>query len=115
MIYLQVEEQIYKAKTYKQLVKKLYECSFDQAINKANFMFDVQERIKQLYDRHISVENYEQFILDLDELGLVKIFRCKECKNYALRGETPYCIKGHKPDAQMIECEDMDFKGKDRC
>lgn len=82
MLYVQVEEKIHRAKTFKGLVKKLWLTSFDDAINKAKYMFNVKVRIKELYDKYIRTENYYRFIMDLDKLKLIKIYRCKDCDYY---------------------------------
>jgi len=108
MIYVQVEHQLFKAKTYKALVKRLWDTSFDEAINKENFMFDVKRRIDELYNKHISTENYEKFILDLDQLGLIKLFRCSDCENYDEQNSHPHCMAGITIfNKNLIECPTM--------
>jgi len=92
MIYIQVEEKVFKGKTYKALVKRMWETSFDESINKQNFMFNVKKRIKELYDKRITTEDYQGFIEDLDKLSLIKVIRCQDCQNYVC---TPrHCMAG---------------------
>jgi len=108
MLYVQVEHQLFKGKNFKQLVRKLWDTSFDESINKENFMFDVKQRINELYNKHISIENYEKFITDLDELGLIKLFRCSDCENYDDSTARPHCMAGIEVfNKDMTECPHM--------
>ena len=109
MIYVQVEERMYKAKTFKSLVRKMWAASFDDSITKKLWMFDVKERVKALYDKHITSNNFEQFIRDMDRIGLVKLMRCSDCDNYC---ETPRkCMKGIEVfNKNMIQCPHMTNK-----
>jgi hypothetical protein len=92
MIYIQIEEKIFSGKTFKSLVRQMWDTSFDNSINKQNFMFNVKTRIKELYDKRITTEDYQGFIEDLDKLGLVKIIRCADCENYT---DNPrHCMAG---------------------
>ena len=105
MIYIQVGEKIFKGKTYKALVKRMWETSFDEAINKQNFMFNVEERIKELYNEKVSAEDYQGFIEGLDNLSLIKIIRCKDCENYCI---PRHCIAGiNIVNPNIVECLHM--------
>lgn len=110
MIYVQVEEQVFKAKTPKILVQKLYKSSFDRSINKQKFMFNVQKRIENLYNKHISRKNYTEFLEDLDKLGLIHIFRCMDCDHYVEHSQV--CLKQVVDilNPKTINCEESVFK-----
>jgi len=109
MIYLQIENQLFFGETFKILVCKMWETSFDEAINKQDFMFNVQDRIKELYNKAVETNNYQQFIEDLDHLSLVKLFRCKDC-DYHIES-SKRCLRGvdiFQPE--MFECKYMENK-----
>ena len=109
MIYIQVEERIYKARTFKSLVKKMYDLSFDDAITKKLWMFNVKDRVKELHDQHITANNFEQFIIDLDNVGLIKLMRCGDCEHYIEHPKT--CRKGIEVfNRNMVQCPLMTNK-----
>ena len=109
MIYVQVEHQLYKGRTFKSLVKSMYETSFDAAITKKHWMFDVKKRIKDLYDQYVDAEDYEGFIRSLDSIGLIRLFKCEDCDHY--NANPRRCFVGvDMVNPQMCECSQMDNK-----
>ena len=107
MIYVQEEHHLFRAKTYKGLVGKLLATSFDEtAKDKKGFMFNVKARVKELHDKHVRAGNYKQFILDLDRLGLIRLFRCIDCDH----NTGTKCRKSIKMRPDRIQCPLMDNK-----
>jgi hypothetical protein len=114
MIFVQCEDHYYAAKSWKALVRKMWHMSFDEAVSKEKFMFNVKERINELYHQHIerlaaSVKeiNYEKFVKALEELGVVKLYRCPECMNYITRKQ---CMVGLDTCPFKCDCEKMKIK-----
>jgi hypothetical protein len=111
MIYISAERQKFKCENWKQVVRRLYVTSFDEAQSKGEYMFNVKERVEEVYNKHIATENYKQFCLDLAELNLIKIYRCCECKWHQ---DVPMkCQLGIKADRNKIECPMMEIREVD--
>lgn len=111
MIYISCENQLFKALTFKELVCALYNTSFDNAENKAKWMKKVKRRIKIIYEKNIDNVDYEQFILGLDKIGFLKVFRCYDC-DYFENAEIVKCKKGIKENfnPESIRCPFMRIK-----
>jgi hypothetical protein len=50
--------------------------------NKDEWVKNVKRRIKTLYRKKVGTRDYESFVNNLDQMGLVRILRCRDCKNY---------------------------------
>ena len=111
MIYVAAERQKFKCDTWNQVVQRLYVMSFDEAQNKGEYMFNVKERIFEIYDKYIIAENFKQFCLDLAELNLIKIFRCCECKHHI---DVPIsCRLGIRAERNRMECPMLEIREVD--
>lgn len=111
MIYLKVQEQVFKGKTFKQLVFKMWSTSFDEdSLDKMGYMKNVRNRIMKMYKACIESENYEGFIRDLEALELVQVLRCGECDHYVSHPKRR-CLAGiDMVNPKMIECPKMTNK-----
>lgn len=95
------------------MVKKMLDTSFDDAVNKANFMFNVKERVQEVrkkflpkLSKAVAEQNYQDFIEALEELGIVKIFHCPECVHYI----NNKCEKGLATSPFLKDCVSMEIK-----
>lgn len=87
----------------------MYDTSFDDAINKKVWMFDVKERVQALYNQHVPSNNFEKFVKGLDSVGLIKLMKCGDCDNYNERPKM--CLKGIEVFTKnMVECPHMTNK-----
>ena len=114
MIFIQCEDHYYNAKTWKALVRTMWRMSFDESVSKEKFMFNVKERIKELYQQHVqklsdsvTEKNYEKFCRSMEQLGLVKLYRCPECVHYIA---TKHCMVGLETNTFKCDCEKMKIK-----
>jgi hypothetical protein len=114
MIFIQCEDHFYHAKTWKGIVKIMWRMSFDEAVSKDKFMFNVKERIKQLYGKHVerlqesvTEKNFEKFCKALEQISLVKIYYCPECINYIAARQ---CAVQLQTSPFKCECNEMKIK-----
>jgi hypothetical protein len=82
MIFAINESKILKCLDWKDLVRKLYERTFDEVDNKNEYMLLVQQRIKSLYAEYIPTKKYKQFCLALNKIGILTLMKCRMCDNY---------------------------------
>lgn len=106
MIRVEVEGHIHRGRTFKEVVRKMWIASFDDSINKKNFMFNVKQRIRDIYNICMTSNDFEGFVRQLDTLCLVKLYTCSDC----ISNEGGGCTKGHKIEDGKVFCPDIRFK-----
>ena len=95
MIYVKVDRKIITADSYKTMVLKLKNTSFDNARFKKDYMFNVAKRVDKLYNQFIEHYKYQGFVKALAKLGIISLIKCSDCDHFCMNIKTDdyYCSK----------------------
>ena len=108
MIYVKVDRKLIVAESYKEMVLKLKNISFDGARYKKEYMFNVAKRVRMLYDLYIEIYKYQGFVKALSKLGIISLIKCSDCDHFCMKIKTDdyYFSKGIKEDfdPDNVEC-----------
>lgn len=70
---VRVDKQVYTGNA-KQIVRQMWQDSYDECDSKNSYMQNIAQRINVFEDhKKMSIDNYEQFLIELVQMGLVHL------------------------------------------